>query len=407
MSLDHEKWMRLAIEEGERARGTTGDNPWVGCVIVSPGGELLGRGHTLGPGEDHAEIAAARDAHTRGHGVVGATLYSTLEPCSFHGRTPACSTSIAERGIARVVIGMRDPHPRVDGAGIAILRSADVEVIEGVCEADVRRQLGAWVVEQHPRETLRRAETQPEQDRVARLAEIYGVAPATIAALLARRTANVVSGLLMLAVVCLGTVQPALAQQASPFGSIGVGMSVTPDGDDPGGPLIGPGVGGTAAALAADAGLWANSRFGVAGEASLAWPFEVQQTEGGVGRCCSALTREHRLTFFSGVAKVRLVPRLILQGGVGGLRIATNEVRVTTPIGGSTRAPVASTFSKTRFAWTIGAEAEIPVSPRLQLVPAARVYVSRVKDEIAELNPLALGSTTFRVTVSIRASGVR
>jgi diaminohydroxyphosphoribosylaminopyrimidine deaminase/5-amino-6-(5-phosphoribosylamino)uracil reductase len=167
--------MRLAIEEAELAHGTTGDNPWVGCVIVSPCGELLGRGHTLGPGEDHAEIGAALDAQARGHSVVGATLYSTLEPCSFHGRTPACSRSIAERGIARVVIGMRDPHPRVDGAGTLILRNAAVEVIEGVCEPEVRRQLGLWVLEQHPYEPLRRAQALPEQQRVARLAETYGV----------------------------------------------------------------------------------------------------------------------------------------------------------------------------------------------------------------------------------------
>jgi len=171
----HEVWVRLAIEEAALARGSTGDNPWVGCVIVDARGELLGRGHTLGPGEDHAEVAAARDAQLRGHSVVGATLYSTLEPCSFHGRTPACSKSIAERGIARIVIGMRDPHPRVNGAGVLILRNGGVEVIEGICEAEVRRQLGLWVLEQHPGEPLRRARALPEQQRVERLAEIYGV----------------------------------------------------------------------------------------------------------------------------------------------------------------------------------------------------------------------------------------
>jgi len=187
-----EQWMRLAMEEGDLARGTTGDNPWVGCVIVGAGGELLGRGHTLGPGEDHAEIAAARDAHARGHDVVGATLYSTLEPCSFHGRTPACSRSIAERGIGRVVIGMRDPHPRVDGEGIAILRGAGVEVLEGVCEAPVRRQLGSWVAEHHPDEVLRRAATLPEVGRVAALAEIYGVDAAAIEAVLGSAAAGTV-----------------------------------------------------------------------------------------------------------------------------------------------------------------------------------------------------------------------
>lgn len=180
--------MRLAIEEAALARGTTGDNPWVGCVIVSANGELLGRGHTLGPGEDHAEVAAARDAATRGHRLVGAWLYSTLEPCSFHGRTPACSRSIAARGIARVVIGMRDPHPLVDGEGIRILRDAGVDVIEGICEAEVRRQLGPWVVEQHPHEPLRRALTIPEDQRVEQLAETYGVDRVCVEALLAKRT---------------------------------------------------------------------------------------------------------------------------------------------------------------------------------------------------------------------------
>jgi diaminohydroxyphosphoribosylaminopyrimidine deaminase/5-amino-6-(5-phosphoribosylamino)uracil reductase len=188
VSEEYERWMRLAIEEAELARGTTGDNPWVGATIVSPLGRLLGRGHTLGPGEDHAEIAAARDARERGFTVVGSTLYSTLEPCSFHGRTPACARSISARGIARVVIGMRDPHPRVSGEGIRMLREAGVEVIEGVCEPDVRRRLGTWVIEQHPYEPLQRAQAVPEQQRVELLAEIYGVEPSRLAALLERRS---------------------------------------------------------------------------------------------------------------------------------------------------------------------------------------------------------------------------
>jgi diaminohydroxyphosphoribosylaminopyrimidine deaminase/5-amino-6-(5-phosphoribosylamino)uracil reductase len=183
-SDEHERWMRLAIEEAERARGSTGDNPWVGCVIVSCEGQLAGRGHTLGPGEDHAEIAAARDAQARGFDVSGATLYSTLEPCSFHGRTPACSHSIVQRGIARVVLGMRDPNPRVDGEGTLILRNAGLEVIEGVCESEIRRQLGSWVLEQHPHDALRRAQRLPPEARLEQLATIYGVDRARVTALL-------------------------------------------------------------------------------------------------------------------------------------------------------------------------------------------------------------------------------
>lgn len=157
MLTDPQALMRLAIEEAARARGRTGDNPWVGCVIVDDAGAVLGKGATQGPGEDHAEIAASRDALARGYDLNGATLFSTLEPCSFHGRTPACSRRIIEHGVRRVFIGMRDPHPRVDGLGIQILRDSGVEVVEGICEADVRRQLGSWVLRYHRHEPLRRA----------------------------------------------------------------------------------------------------------------------------------------------------------------------------------------------------------------------------------------------------------
>ena len=88
-SMDDVDFMRLAIAQAELARGDTGDNPWVGCVIVSAEGEILGRGYTRGPGEHHAEISAAEDAARAGLSIVGASLYSTLEPCSFHGLTPS------------------------------------------------------------------------------------------------------------------------------------------------------------------------------------------------------------------------------------------------------------------------------------------------------------------------------
>src|SRR5687767_3510727 len=101
--------MRLAIAEAELARGSTGDNPWVGCVIVDARGEVFARGHTQGPGEDHAEPSAIRQAKAAGLSVVGATLYSTLEPCSFHGRTPACAHVIVRERLGRLVTGMRDP----------------------------------------------------------------------------------------------------------------------------------------------------------------------------------------------------------------------------------------------------------------------------------------------------------
>jgi diaminohydroxyphosphoribosylaminopyrimidine deaminase/5-amino-6-(5-phosphoribosylamino)uracil reductase len=155
--LNHTVWMQRTIAEADLARGKTGDNPWVGCVVVDDQGQLLGQGHTQGPGEDHAEMAAFRQADQRGLSLEGATLYSTLEPCSFHGRTPACSRVIVERKIRRVITGMRDPNPRVDGVGVRILTDAGLEVIEGVCEEEVRRQLGSWVFKYHPHEPLLRA----------------------------------------------------------------------------------------------------------------------------------------------------------------------------------------------------------------------------------------------------------
>lgn len=154
--VDHEAFMREAMASAEAARGHTGDNPWVGCVIVDPAGKIVARGFTRGPGEDHAEIGALRAARGLGIDLRGGTLYSTLEPCAFHGRTPACAKVVAECGVARLVFAMRDPHPRVDGKGAAIVREAGLEVIEGVAEADVRRQLAPWVLAHHPHDIQRR-----------------------------------------------------------------------------------------------------------------------------------------------------------------------------------------------------------------------------------------------------------
>lgn len=182
MAQDDEAFMRAAIAEAERARGKTGDNPWVGCIIVSARGEIVARGHTQGPGEDHAEIVALHEARAVGLLAGGMTLYSTLEPCSFHGRTPACSRVIVDHGVERVVVGMRDPHPRVDGQGVRILRDAGIDVVEAVCEAEVRRQLGAWVLAYHPHEPLRRARElalrHPRDALAAVLADAYAIDPA-------------------------------------------------------------------------------------------------------------------------------------------------------------------------------------------------------------------------------------
>ncbi|WP_257448213.1 bifunctional diaminohydroxyphosphoribosylaminopyrimidine deaminase/5-amino-6-(5-phosphoribosylamino)uracil reductase RibD [Archangium lipolyticum] len=144
LSAQDEAWMRLAIELGEQARGHTGDNPYVGCVIVVDG-RVVGSGYTQPPYQPHAEASAFLDAERRGHEVRGGTLYTTVEPCCFFGRTPPCAQAIIDRGLARVVVGIRDPHPRVNGQGIAQLRAAGIEVTEHVCREEVRAYLAGWL----------------------------------------------------------------------------------------------------------------------------------------------------------------------------------------------------------------------------------------------------------------------
>lgn len=116
-------FLRLALDEARK--GSPSPNPHVGAIVVS-GDEVLGRGHHPRAGLEHAEVMALRHAGERAR---GATLHVTLEPCNHHGRTPPCTEAILAAGIARVIVGARDPHPR-DGAGIARLRAAGVEVIE-------------------------------------------------------------------------------------------------------------------------------------------------------------------------------------------------------------------------------------------------------------------------------------
>lgn len=181
--------MRSAIDEAERARGSTGDNPWVGCVLTDAHGAIVARGHTQGPGEDHAEIVAMHEAHQAGIALADVTLYSTLEPCAFHGRTPACARAIVDRGVRRVVTGILDPNPRVDGAGLAILREAGVEVVHAVCEREITRQLAPWIFRFHPHEPLRRARAWlAERGDAARdaIADWYGIDDPAAADLIAR-----------------------------------------------------------------------------------------------------------------------------------------------------------------------------------------------------------------------------
>lgn len=160
MGLDTHDVLMLerAFSLAENGRGRTAPNPLVGAVIVGAG-RVQGEGYHVGPGRDHAEIMAIKDAIRRaGVGTAaedgpldqdmaraacaGTTLYVTLEPCCTYGRTPPCTSALVAAGFARVVVGAIDPTPAVNGRGLHILREAGilVDLAEGGLSRRMKRQ---------------------------------------------------------------------------------------------------------------------------------------------------------------------------------------------------------------------------------------------------------------------------
>jgi len=142
--------MRRALELARQAWGQTHPNPMVGSVIVEEG-RIVAEGFHAVDGGPHAERLAllARGQPPR----PGATLYVTLEPCSTHGRTGACTDAIVASGLKRVVVGATDPNPEHAGRGLEILRAAGVEVISGVLErecCDLNLIFNHWIMRRSP-----------------------------------------------------------------------------------------------------------------------------------------------------------------------------------------------------------------------------------------------------------------
>lgn len=136
--------MRRALQLARKGLGHTSPNPAVGCVIVKDG-IVIGEGFHPKAGMPHAEVYALRAA---GQQSRGATAYVTLEPCDHYGRTPPCSHALIDAGIARVVVGVGDPNPLVDGGGVSTLRSAGVTVEVG-CEEDLCYEINRDFMESH------------------------------------------------------------------------------------------------------------------------------------------------------------------------------------------------------------------------------------------------------------------
>src|SRR3954451_24776350 len=135
-------YLLRALELAERGRGTTQPNPVVGAVLVREG-EVVGEGWHERRGEAHAEVNALVAAGDRAR---GSTLYVTLEPCASWGSTPPCAQAVIDAGVAKVVVGTRDPNPNAAG-GLEQLREAglETELAEGELGLRARQQIEAWL----------------------------------------------------------------------------------------------------------------------------------------------------------------------------------------------------------------------------------------------------------------------
>ncbi|MEV4759894.1 bifunctional diaminohydroxyphosphoribosylaminopyrimidine deaminase/5-amino-6-(5-phosphoribosylamino)uracil reductase RibD [Micromonospora sp. NPDC049559] len=140
-SVSVDQAMGRAIELAARGLGTTSPNPVVGCVLLDPAGEVVGEGFHAYAGGPHAEIVALAQAGERAR---GGTAVVTLEPCDHRGRTGPCTESLIRAGVARVVIGVRDPNPIATG-GVRTLTEAGVEVEIGVRADEAEAGNLAWL----------------------------------------------------------------------------------------------------------------------------------------------------------------------------------------------------------------------------------------------------------------------
>src|SRR5258705_5943571 len=139
--MDDTTYIRRTLELAEKGAGRTSPGAMVGAVIVTDG-KVVGEGFYTYDGIHHAETIALKQAGTAAR---GATVYTSLEPCSHQGRTPPCAKALIEAGVARAVTAMQDPNPEVDGRGLAVLRDKGITVESGVLESEARRLNEAFI----------------------------------------------------------------------------------------------------------------------------------------------------------------------------------------------------------------------------------------------------------------------
>lgn len=142
--------MNKCIALAKLAEGQTSPNPMVGCVILNDKDEIIATGYHHKYGENHAE----RDALLKLDNAQGCTLVVNLEPCSHYGKTPPCADLIIEKGVKRVVYGMKDVNPIVAGNGLKKLENAGIEIIGPVLEEECKKLNEVFIKNQTEHKTF-------------------------------------------------------------------------------------------------------------------------------------------------------------------------------------------------------------------------------------------------------------
>ena len=139
MSLpDDQLFMRRALDLAALGLGHTRPNPMVGCVVVGPGGTIIGEGYHRQYGGPHAEVNALASVADPAL-LRQSRVFVTLEPCAHHGKTPPCADLLIAKGVPEVIVCNDDPNPLVAGRGLAKLRAAGVQVSTGLLASEGRQ----------------------------------------------------------------------------------------------------------------------------------------------------------------------------------------------------------------------------------------------------------------------------
>lgn len=140
---NHELFMRRCFDLANKGKATVSPNPMVGAVLVFDN-QIIGEGYHKAFGSDHAEVNAVNSVPADKKKLIPeSTLYVSLEPCCFYGKTPACTDLIRRNQIKKVVVSVTDPSPEVNGKGIAILRESGVEVLTGILAKEGEKIIAA------------------------------------------------------------------------------------------------------------------------------------------------------------------------------------------------------------------------------------------------------------------------